>query len=317
MYEDEIPVGYAKDLRGQKFNRLTVLYRTYNNTSHKGAIWKCQCDCGNTVNVRGDALQRGSTKSCGCYHDELSAKRMSKNLLGQRFERLTVLQKTKERDKNGNIVWLCQCDCGNFTKVPTSSLIKGNTRSCGCLQREKAALIGERCFIDLTGQRFGKLIALERAPSNHENARWKCLCDCGAETIVSSTHLRSGHTQSCGCSHSKGNEKIANLLTASQIPFQREYSFDTCRFKDTDKLARFDFYINEYYLIEYDGSQHFSYTGTGWDTKENFEKTQQRDIYKNQWCEENHVPLIRIPYTKLNTLCIEDLLLETTKFRIV
>ena len=56
MCEDEIPVGRAKDLRGQKFNRLTVLYRTYNNTSHQGAIWKCQCDCGNTVNVRGDAL---------------------------------------------------------------------------------------------------------------------------------------------------------------------------------------------------------------------------------------------------------------------
>ena len=41
---------------------------------------------------------------------------------------------------------------------------------------------------------------------------------------------------------------------------------------------------------------------------------QERDTYKNQWCKENNIPLIRIPYTHLNDLCLEDLLLETSKF---
>ena len=35
---------------------------------------------------------------------------------------------------------------------------------------------------------------------------------------------------------------------------------------------------------------------------------------KNQWCKDNNIPLIRIPYTHLNNLCIEDLILETSKF---
>ena len=83
--------------------------------------------------------------------------------------------------------------------------------------------------------------------------------------------------------------------------------------------ARFDFFIQNSYLVEYDGSQHFNYSSNdkGWNTKEQFEKTQQRDAYKNQWCKDNSIPLIRIPYTKLDTLCIEDLMLETTEFRVV
>ena len=49
-------------------------------------------------------------------------------------------------------------------------------------------------------------------------------------------------------------------------------------------------------------------------SKEDFEKTKIHDAYKNQWCKENNIPLIRIPYTHLKDLCIEDLQLETSKF---
>ena len=75
-------------------------------------------------------------------------------------------------------------------------------------------------------------------------------------------------------------------------------------------------YCKDNYLIEYDGIQHFYASGTDWNTEEKFQKTKEHDIYKNKWCKEHNIPLIRIPYTKLNTLCIEDLLLETTQFRV-
>ena len=70
MEKDEIPVGNAENLKGQKFGRLTVLYRTnpINNTS--GVCWKCQCDCGNILTVRANSLKTGNTKSCGCYKKE-------------------------------------------------------------------------------------------------------------------------------------------------------------------------------------------------------------------------------------------------------
>lgn len=60
-----------------------------------------------------------------------------KNIVGQKFSRLTVL-KLIGRDKHQSILWLCECECGNKIKVNTTSLKTGNTKSCGCLQKEKA-----------------------------------------------------------------------------------------------------------------------------------------------------------------------------------
>ena len=56
--------------------------------------------------------------------------------------------------------------------------------------------------IDLTGQRFGRLLVLyECGRSKDGNVLWKCRCDCGNECIVSSDALRKQRTQSCGCLH--------------------------------------------------------------------------------------------------------------------
>ena len=57
-----------RDLRGKKFERLTVQEKIC-GSSH-GIIWLCLCTCGNTVKVLGTALTRGSTKSCGCLQTE-------------------------------------------------------------------------------------------------------------------------------------------------------------------------------------------------------------------------------------------------------
>jgi len=63
-------------------------------------------------------------------------------------------------------------------------------------------------LIDLTGRKFGRLSVIGRHPQNAKNKSpmWECVCGCGSETIVSGTHLRGGHTQSCGC---KGREALA------------------------------------------------------------------------------------------------------------
>ena len=62
--------------------------------------------------------------------------------------------------------------------------------------------------------------------------------------------------------------------------------------------------------------QHFIYKSNSdfWNNEEEFEKTQLRDNLKNQWCKDNNIPLIRIPYWHLKELKLEDLLLETSKF---
>ena len=54
-------------------------------------------------------------------------------------------------------------------------------------------------FVDLTGQRFGRLTVIKRVENNGKKVMWLCRCDCGNETTVFSGYLRKGDTKSCGC----------------------------------------------------------------------------------------------------------------------
>lgn len=130
-----------------------------------------------------------------------------KDLTGHRFTRLLVL-KSVGKDKNGSYLWLCQCDCGNTTVVATRTLNFGHTGSCGCLFKEK---LSERNTQDITGQRFGKLIAIHRARKNKwKDWLWLCLCDCGNKTKVTTTHLVNRHTKSCGNCQNRVNGIMAS-----------------------------------------------------------------------------------------------------------
>lgn len=60
------------------------------------------------------------------------------DLTGRRFGRLTAVQYEGKRTSNGR-TWVCRCDCGAERTVPANSLRSGNTTSCGCYHREKAA----------------------------------------------------------------------------------------------------------------------------------------------------------------------------------
>jgi hypothetical protein len=53
--------------------------------------------------------------------------------------------------------------------------------------------------LDLAGQRFGRLLALERSPSADGRSMWLCRCDCGQQKVVRGTHLARGLIRSCNC----------------------------------------------------------------------------------------------------------------------
>lgn len=296
------------DLTGRTFGYWTVLKKSNKKTKNRSTYWYCRCICGTEKDVNGSNLRNGTSTNCGCQR-----KGKIKDLTGQKFGLLTALEPTEEK-KNSYTIWKCLCDCGNITYVRSNSLTTGNTKSCGCLHRK---VMRDILIPDLTGKKFHYLTVIKMAGLNSNGKQlWECLCDCGNKTLVSTTSLITGNTQSCGCKKSKGETKIAELLKQYNISFTQQQTFPSCKFPKTQALARFDFFINNKYLIEYDGIQHFSYSSspTSWNDKENFLETQERDAIKNQWCKENGIPLIRIPYTHLEELCIEDLLLETSNF---
>ena len=121
------------------------------------------------------------------------------DLLGQRFGQLTVIEKTNKR-KNGEIIWVCQCDCGNLTEVRGRNLRDGHTTSCGCKRKEAAYNMGRATIHDLTGQRFGHLLVIENTNKKYTtNYIWKCKCDCGNICEIPGAELVCGKIKSCGC----------------------------------------------------------------------------------------------------------------------
>ena len=302
----------ALDLTNQKFGSLEALYPVYINNIRK---WHCKCDCGNETDVITSKLRSGHTVSCGCARRKPKTK--DEEMINKKFGRLLVLH----RDENVNdskSKWICKCDCGNITTVAQSDLVTGNTKSCGCFAKElsKNSIknIAGWNLEDLTNQTFGKLKVLYKDTSRDNKTYWMCECECGNKISVRADALKSSHTSSCGCLKSLGENEVVKLLLANNIAFKQQYSFDGLEGNKNGKL-RFDFFVNDEYLIEYDGIQHFKIT-SGWNDEDNFNKVKNYDEIKNQWCKENNIPLIRIPYTHLKELCIEDLLLNTTTFRV-
>lgn len=207
---------------------------------------------------------------------------MLKNEVGNRYSRLTVLSRA-ENNRHGDAQWLCECNCGNHKIILGRSLRSGNTKSCGCLNKEQARQLGFNNTADLLGKRFGSLLVIRRHPGNkQEIGVWECVCDCGAHAFARTEQLHYQEMQSCGCVKSKGEREIAQLLFENRVNFEREYTVDTLR-SESGRLLRFDFAIfkdkNLLALIEYDGKQHFEMTG--WDnSREDLQKRRQHDAQK-------------------------------------
>lgn len=306
-----------KNITGFRYKKLVAI-RPTDKRKNGCIVWECQCDCGNIIFTPASSLTCGRKGSCGCLEKENQqtiGKRVDnkKDITGQKFGRLTAISPTNKR-VGTNVVWNCKCECGNEKEVHIGALGK-TVFSCGCLRKDMAREKGLLSINNLIGNTYGKLTVIDYVNiDDKKGSYWKCKCSCGNETIVSARNLIHGHTMSCGCmTESHGEFTIKTLLDNANITYKKEYKVDVGFISNYP--ARFDFIVyldkTNYYFIEYDGEQHFKNTGYG-DVKE----TQKRDKEKNKWCLENNIPLIRIPYWHLNTLCLQDLLLDTSSFLI-
>lgn len=292
----------GEDLTGKKFGELTCLFVT-DKTSCRDHYWVCRCDCGKLTSVASHNLKRGNTKRCKFHNHRIHNNVDYNTYIGKKFNSLTCLEIKEKKQKKQYMLW--QCDCGKLKKINLYDVLRGHTKSCGCLRGSTTP------FKDLTGIKFGHLTVLSLEPKEkNKPLKWLCQCDCKNKTlkIIRGTDLKSGATKSCGCISSRGNENISILLSKENFSFIKEYKNENCKDK---RALPFDFYINNKYIIEYDGEQHFKAVNY-WGGEEQLNVTHEHDLIKNKYCFDNNIPLIRIPYDADYT--IDDLKLETTRF---
>lgn len=303
----------AKLQLGARFGYLTVVQLVgvlpigHQHVMHQ---YECVCDCGNRIVCFQGELLSGHVKSCGC-RTRIRNFRVKYDLTGQRFGRLVVLEQSdtwwSDSGKTRMIRWKCRCDCGKIVVVNGHALRTGATQSCGCYQKER---VSEALTDDLTGQRFGHLVVIERAGSHRTNNRqsgvsamWKCRCDCGQEIVTFGWSLKVGDTLSCGCSKRSIQEEYVESCL-NQLGYEKNVTY-FCEKTFPDLISsrggylRFDFVVMTSQIlicIECQGKQHYvSVKYFGGDDA--FLHRLENDEQKRVWCKEHNVCLIEIPYT--------------------
>ena len=130
--------------------------------------------------------------------------------------------------------------------------------------------------------------------------------DCGKVFITSYYAFMKHNGQRCPeCTNveSHGEYEVRMFLEQNGINYIPQYRFNDCKYKNT---LPFDFYLPDYnVLIEYDGEQHYKPVNWGCDKDEReklFKLTQIRDQIKTEYCKNNNIKLIRIPYYDFNNI---------------
>lgn len=285
-------------------NNCQLISRNYkdNNDAWVGTF-KC-LDCGTIFQNKLKSVFNENVKNCPCHSNQ-------DNLLGQEKGIYKILSKAPKKPGDRNVYWNCLCkECGLIFEITSGDFNRRIRTACPHTTNQSYSFKGGRPIKeDLSGNTYGKLKVLEYLDDQY----WLCQCSCGNQVKKRRDQLIENKGLACPkCLHSisSGEILIASILEELNINFISQKSFNTCRFPNTNALARFDFYLPDFSIaIEFNGEQHYREKRNIF--FDDFKRTQYRDNCKIQWCKENNIKLIIISYTeqkKLNKEYLEKLI---------
>lgn len=202
-------------------------------------------------------------------------------------------------------------DCGQPFSNYITAISSGTVKRCSkCSVNHKKEQIKEfhqEHKADITGQHFGKLVALYPTEwrAGNGNIVWACKCDCGNPEIiyVDVNTLKCGKKASCGCVKSRGENIIQCYLENNNINFTPQKTFDDCKNPSTNYKLRFDFYLPDYNTcIEFNGRQHYKYSKNWKQSLEEYERGRKRDNIKESYCRTKGINLLIISYKEIDKI---------------
>ena len=195
------------------------------------------------------------------------------------------------------ILHKCEIDGCEWNASPSNILSGYGCPKCGLRRTTESHRMTNEEYTERLAKINPNIIALEEYTNSQTLILHKCLID-GYEWKIRPKNTLNGI--GCPkCSESKGERRIRIWLENNNIDYIHQHKYEDC--KDIHPLP-FDFYISTYnVLIEYDGEQHFRPIDL-FGGQEYFEYIQKHDAIKNEYCKNNGIPLLRIPYYKYNNI---------------
>ena len=258
------------------------------------------CSNGHYTKITWNMFQRG--QRCIKCRDKLTGERrhISFKRKKEEFEKEGCVLISEE--KVNRILYLNYiCECGNKSKITWGSFKLGHRcLKCGHQKTTEARRIDYNTVKNIFENAGCKLIS---KTYENSNTPLKFLCSCGTESKITLYNFSNGsRCSNCSKKRSRGERKIQNILKSMGIEYFTEYQETGCA---DARVIPFDFAIKKENkllgLIEYDGIQHFKPIEFFGGYK-NLKETKRHDQLKNEYCDENNIPLLRIPYTEFNNI---------------
>lgn len=148
--------------------------------------------------------------------EEIELPKSMINAAGERFVRLRLQFPVK---CNGKKQWLCLCDCGNELVAAYNCLSNDNTKSCGCLHRDKMKNRWNqyREENNVIGQVFGELTVVKFLRVENEQAIYLFQCSCGERVELPIVRVKNGNTNSCGHLWTDWNDSTKSDIIAKRF----------------------------------------------------------------------------------------------------
>lgn len=200
----------ALDITNMRFGNLVAI-EDAGKTKSGLRVWTFQCDCGAIVEKIASKVKSGQISSCskGCpTHSPIKPR--------EKYNQLTAIQQTQERDSHGNILWEFVCDCGETVYAPAYDVKRGSRKTCGGCVETQTTLFN-------IGSRHGKLTILDVdiGDGKFNSIKYKCQCSCENKTILDVPHYRlvgKRSTRSCGCAIGDSQKDRPNTSYFKPLP---------------------------------------------------------------------------------------------------
>lgn len=204
-----------KDITGQQFGKLTVMYRVDDFIDADGkhtAMWHCKCECGNEKDILGSSLRYGATRSCGCIQRK-KASQLDENI--------------RIRNNDGSITYKRCPVCGEFKNITefhhNQCAADGYTSTCKDCARHtlgrryknyKQGAKSRNLDFDLTKDEFDKITKQPCEYCGEYSGEFLGICFCGIDRIDSNQGYVKNNVVACceTCNRMKWDYKIDDWI---------------------------------------------------------------------------------------------------------